>query len=377
MEAAAGPFAVTPAFWAGKRVFVTGHTGFKGSWLVHWLDMLGAICRGYALAPDTEPAMFEITEAARLCDHVLGDVRDSPALRAALLAFRPDIVIHMAAQPLVRRSYREPVETMATNVMGTVNLLEACRACHSVGAVVIVTTDKCYANREWAFAYRENDPPGGKDPYSASKACAEIVTEAWRASFLDADGPVSRALPTASARAGNVIGGGDYSEDRLLPDAVRAFAQGAPVVIRAPEAVRPWQHCLDPLAGYLQLARACFETGAEHARAYNFGPAPDQLLTVGALVTRFCTAWGMGAAWRHEPGAPHLREAGLLLLDAGLAQRALGWRPLPDLEAALAASVVWYKAALNREGPAALTALTRAQIATLTGAARAPAAAAG
>ena len=375
MSTAVEPFAVTPAFWSGKRVFLTGHTGFKGSWLLHWFDMLGAICRGYALAPETEPAMFELTEAARLCDHVLGDVRDAATLRAALLAFRPDIVIHMAAQPLVRRSYREPAETMATNVMGTVNLLEACRACDTVGAVVIVTTDKCYANREWSFGYRENDPLGGKDPYSASKACAEIVTEAWRASFLEQDGPISRTLPTASARAGNVIGGGDYSEDRLLPDAVRAFAQGAPVVIRAPGAVRPWQHCLDPLGGYLHLARACFEAGASHARAYNFGPAPDQLLTVGELVTRFCAAWGEGPHWHHAAGEAHLKEAGLLLLDAGLAQRALGWRHLPDFDAALAATVNWYRAALNREAPAALSALTRAQISALTGATTAPAAA--
>ncbi|SEN50778.1 CDP-glucose 4,6-dehydratase [Loktanella fryxellensis] len=359
-------FAVSAEFWSGKRVFLTGHTGFKGSWMLHWLDLLGATVRGFALPPDTTPSMFTQTEAGRLCDHVIGDVRDAAALRAAVVDFKPDIVIHMAAQPLVRRSYRDPAATVATNVMGTVNLLEAVRACDSVGSVVIVTTDKCYVNNEWAFAYRENDRLGGKDPYSASKACTEIITQSWRDSFFAVDTPLSRRLPVASARAGNVFGGGDYSEDRLIPDAVRAFTSGNPLVIRAPAAVRPWQHCLDPIAGYLYLARACFEDGTDLAAAYNFGPSADQMPSVGDLATVFADQWGDGATWQHQPGDAHLKEAGLLLLDSSLAQRTLGWRQASDLQTGLAATAVWYRAAAAGASPAKLADLTRAQIADLT-----------
>lgn len=361
-------FGIDAAFWGGKRVFLTGHTGFKGTWMLHWLDMLGCTTRGFALAPDTRPSMFELTNAAGLCDHVLGDIRDPAALRDALVTFRPDIVIHAAAQPLVRRSYREPVETFSSNVMGTINLLEACRACDSVGSVVIVTTDKCYVNAEWPFAYRENDPLGGKDPYSASKACAEIVTHAWRESFFSSDSPLSRRVSVASARAGNVFGGGDYSEDRLLPDAVRAFTGGGPLVIRSPEAVRPWQHCLEPIAGYLRLARACHDGGATHARGYNFGPAAEQLLTVGDLATAFAERWGGGAGWQHQPGETHLKEAGLLLLDSGLAQRTLGWRQMSDVFVGLDATVDWYRAAAGGASSADLSMRTRAQISDLSGA---------
>lgn len=358
-------FAVTPTFWAGKRVFVTGHTGFKGSWLVHWLSMLGAQTRGYALAPETRPAMFDLTGAADLCDHVVGDIRDAASLKQALVAFRPDIVLHMAAQPLVRRSYRDPVETFATNVMGTVALLEACRAWDGIGATVVVTTDKCYANNEWDFAYRENDPLGGKDPYSASKAATELVTHAYRASFFSDPGGPGGVMPLASARAGNVFGGGDYSEDRLIPDAVRAFCAGETLVVRAPDSVRPWQHCLEPLGGYLRLARACFERGILHAKGYNFGPAAHQILTVGDLADRFAALWGGKAAWRHEPAEAHLREAKLLLLDSGLAQRELSWMQEIGFDTAMEKTVAWYQAARDGTDPEALAALTRTQIADL------------
>lgn len=353
---------VTPEFWRGKRVFVTGHTGFKGSWLVQWLHQLGAVCRGYALAPETTPAMFDVIGAADLCEHIVGDIRDRAAMEAAVKEFQPDIVIHMAAQPLVRRSYRQPVETFDVNVMGTVNLLEACRPVESVGSIVIVTTDKCYANNEWDYGYRENDPMGGKDPYSASKACSEIVTHAYRQSFFSDNSVIARITPVSSGRAGNVFGGGDYSEDRLIPDAIRAFTTSQPVEIRAPHAVRPWQHCLEPLSGYLQLARACFEHGADYAKAYNFGPAPDQLLTVGEIVDALVPLWGDGAEWRHTPGEAHLKEAKLLLLDPGLAQRELAWAPTIDFPKALAATADWYRAAHEGADVDAMRALTAKQI---------------
>ncbi len=360
-------FRIDEAFWKGKRVFLTGHTGFKGSWMLHWLEMLGAVTRGYALEPDSEPAMFRLTAAIGLCDHIIGDVCDAQRLREALVTFRPDIVIHAAAQPLVRRSYRDPVDTFASNVTGTINLLEACRSSDSVAAIVIVTSDKCYANAEWPFAYRENDPLGGKDPYSASKACAEVVTGAWRQSFFSADGPFSRQVPVASARAGNVFGGGDFAEDRLLPDAVRAFTRGEPLVIRSPAAVRPWQHCLESISGYLRLARACFEGGAEYARGYNFGPASWQLVSVGEMATAFAARWGEGASWTHVAGETYLPEAGLLLLDSGLAQRSLGWRQASDVFAGLDAAAAWYRAAAAGAACAELAALTRAQITQLAG----------
>lgn len=362
-------FQIEQAFWKGKRVFLTGHTGFKGSWMLHWLQMLGALTRGYALAPDNEPSMFVLTAACELCDNVIGDVRDAKRLREALVAFRPDIVIHAAAQPLVRQSYRDPVETFDSNVMGTINLLEACRTSDSAASIVIVTSDKCYANAEWPFAYRENDPLGGKDPYSASKACAEVVTQAWRESFFSSNSPLSRQVPVASARAGNVFGGGDYSQDRLLPDAVRAFSKGEPLIIRSPSAVRPWQHCLESISGYLRLARACFEGGAEYARGYNFGPASEQLLTVGEMATAFAECWGDGATWEHVAGETHLKEAGLLLLDSGLAQRSLGWRQRSDVFAGLEATAAWYRAAAEGASASELAALTRAQITELAGAA--------
>ena len=333
------PFAVDADFWRGKRVFVTGHTGFKGSWLWLWLHELGAVSRGYALAPATVPSMFDAAQLAQLGDHQTGDVRDADALTRSLRDFAPQIVIHMAAQPLVRRSYREPVVTFATNVLGTVNLLEACRGLAGLRAVVVVTTDKTYENRESLQPYRETDPLGGHDPYSASKACAEIVTAAYRQSFLAAAG-----VAVAGARAGNVFGGGDYSEDRLIPDAVRAYSAGQPLIIRNPSALRPWQHVVDPLAGYLMLARAAYEAGQDFARPFNFGPEAGQQLSVRGVIDCFTGVWGQDARWIHEPDPNAVHEAGLLLLDSSRARTALGWRSQPNLDAPLRLTAQWYRA---------------------------------
>src|SRR5215467_8630193 len=261
--------------WNGRRVFVTGHTGFKGGWLALWLNRLGAKVRGYALDPCTQPNMFTLASVASVVDDVRGDLRDYPKLEAAIRDFEPDVVFHMAAQPLVRRSYADPVGTYATNVMGTVNVLEAVRKTPSVRAVICVTTDKVYQNHEWVWPYRETDALGGYDPYASSKACAEIVSAAYRSSFFSPNLADGRPLALATARAGNVIGGGDWSEDRLIPDLVRGFCSGQPVLIRRPKAIRPWQHVLEPLHGYMILAQKLLEDPRKFASAYNFGPADD------------------------------------------------------------------------------------------------------
>ena len=327
-------------FWRGKRVFLTGHTGFKGAWLAIWLRRMGAEVHGFALAPLAGPNLFAQAGLADLPGHTIGDIRNPAALRAAIVAARPDIVLHLAAQALVRRSYAQPVETLATNVMGTAHLLDAMRDVDGVKAVVVVTTDKCYENREWVWPYRETDPLGGRDPYSASKAAAELITSMYRDSFLAA-----RGVAVASARAGNVIGGGDWAEDRLLPDCVRAFGLGEPVVVRNPAAVRPWQHVLEPLAGYLLLAeRLCGESAADgYADAFNFGPAADDARPVGWLVAEMARLWGGDAAWRVDAGE-HPHEARLLALDASRARTMLGWRPRLALPQALGWSVDWYRA---------------------------------
>ena len=304
-------FPVDAEFWRGKRVFLTGHTGFKGSWLWTWLSEMGAAVRGYALAPDTVPSMFQAGALDKRGEHIVGDIRDAASLRARLREFQPQIVFHLAAQPLVRRSYREPLETFATNIQGTANLLDACRDLPDLRGVVIVTSDKCYENREWLWPYREVDRLGGFDPYSASKACAEMVASSFRQSYFAA-GPTA----VASARAGNVFGGGDYSEDRLIPDAVRAYKEGRQLVVRNPAALRPWQHVVDPLTGYLMLARALFEERQRFAMPFNFGPLADQQMTVAELIGVFTKVWGQGARWAHEPDAKAVHEAGLLLLDS-------------------------------------------------------------
>ena len=328
---------IHPAAWQGRRVFLTGHTGFKGAWASGLLRRLGAEVHGYALAPEPD-SLFNATRLAADIDHTIADIRDRDALAAALDRAQPSVVIHMAAQALVRRSYAEPVETYATNVMGTVHLLDAVRACSSVEAVVIVTSDKCYANNGWVWGYRENDALGGHDPYSSSKACAELVTDAYRRSFLSSPG----APRIASARAGNVIGGGDWAEDRIVPDAIRAFMRGTPLKVRNPAATRPWQHVLDPLLGYLTLAEHLLDGGSGTAEAFNFGPSPTHDVPVAAIVDRLAALWGDGARWEQDPGS-HPHEAVTLTLDSSKAAARLGWRPAIDLNRALDMTVAWYK----------------------------------
>jgi CDP-glucose 4,6-dehydratase len=359
------------SFWRGQRVLLTGHTGFKGSWLALWLAQMGAQVTGFALAPEREPNLFELARVGDTMDSRLGDLRDAQAVQSVVQAAQPQVVFHLAAQSLVRRSYAEPVATFASNVTGTIHLLEALRACPSARAVVVVTSDKCYENRALDRGYREDDALGGHDPYSASKGCAEIVTAAWRRSFFS--GPGTALI--ASARAGNVIGGGDWAQDRLLPDLLAAFASGQPARIRHPEAVRPWQHVLEPLAGYLQLAEALLMEGARHATAWNFGPDADANATVRTVADLAMHIWGADACWQPDPGQ-HPHEAQLLMLDAARARQCLGWQPRLALAEAVAETVNWQRA--FGEGVDA-GALCRAQLGSymarppLAGASRAPA----
>lgn len=327
--------AIDPKFWFGKRVFLTGHTGFKGSWLSLWLQSMGAELYGYALNPPTNPALFEEANVAQGMSSTIGDIRDYASLLAALKQSQAEIVIHMAAQPLVRLSYDQPVETYATNVMGTVNLLEAIRKVDGVRAVVNVTTDKCYENQEWVWGYREDEPMGGHDPYSNSKGCAELVSSAYRKSFFTEAG-----IAMATARAGNVIGGGDWALDRLVPDILRALQQGAPVMVRNPNAVRPWQHVLEPLSGYLLLAQSLYEHGQVDAEGWNFGPAEEDARPVQWIVERLCNLWGGGASWTLQQGH-HPHEAHFLKLDISKARQRLQWVPSWTLEVALDRIVEW------------------------------------
>ena len=352
---------MTPSFWRGKAVFVTGHTGFKGGWLSLWLQQLGANVTGYALPPPTNPSLFDVANAGNGMASVIGDIRDGAKLTHALQVAAPDIVLHLAAQPLVRRSYVDPVETYSTNVMGTVNLLEAVRQTPSVRAVVNVTTDKCYENKEWVWGYREDEPMGGFDPYSSSKGCAELVTAAYRNSFFSAATHGGHPVGLASARAGNVIGGGDWAEDRLIPDILRAIQAGQSVNIRNPHATRPWQHVLEPLSGYLALAEKLFTEGAAFAQAYNFGPAEEDAQPVQWIVEQLTQRWGDGASWQLDSGA-HPHEAHYLKLDCSKARATLGWTPRWHLGQALQAIIDWHKAHGAHEGNQDMRALCLQQI---------------
>ena len=340
----ASPATITPKdFWQGKRVFLTGHTGFKGGWLALWLHSMGAELCGYSLDPATDPSLFAVARIGSVLTDIRGDLRDGVALDRAMHDFAPEVVFHMAAQPLVRLSYADPIGTYETNVLGTARVLDAVRRTPSVRAVVSVTTDKCYENKEWLWGYRETDPLGGYDPYSSSKACAEIVSAAFRQSYFHPSQLAKHGVAVATARAGNVIGGGDWSSDRLIPDLVRGFLAGEPVRIRRPHAIRPWQHVLEPLAGYIRLAECLLTHDPKFATAYNFGPADDDAQPVGWIVDKMTTFWGDGASWTLDPD-PGVHEAGYLKLDASKARAELNWSPRLRLEMAIDWLVAWYRA---------------------------------
>ena len=351
--------------WHGKRVFLTGHTGFKGGWLALWLASKGAVVRGYALDPCTEPNLFTSAKVGSVIEDIRGDIRNPAALGPALKDFAPEVVFHLAAQPLVRFSYADPIGTYETNVIGTARVLDAIRRTPSVRAVVSVTTDKCYENIEDPHhAYVETDPLGGYDPYSSSKACAEIVSAAYRQSFFPIAKLVEHKVAIATARAGNVIGGGDWSIDRLIPDLIRAFTAGEPALIRSPHAVRPWQHVLEPLHGYIALAeRLLSADAARYATAFNFGPTEDDAQPVSWIVNRMTNFWGDNASWNLDPN-PSVHEAGYLKLDAGRARAELSWHPRLNLETALEWLVSWHKAEQSGEH---MHAFTLAQISAYEG----------
>lgn len=335
---------IDPAFWNGKRVFLTGHTGFKGSWLSLWLIKMGANVKGFSLTPPTNPALFSEAHIDQNMDSEIGDIRDLSQLTKSMTAFNPDIVIHMAAQSLVRLSYSEPVATYATNVMGTIHVLEAARQCKNLRAIVNITTDKCYENREWEWGYRENEPMGGHDPYSNSKGCAELVTSAYRKSFFNStDNPA-----LASTRAGNVIGGGDWATDRLIPDILRAFEKSQAVIVRNPHATRPWQHVLEPLSGYLVLAQNLWNGGHSFAEGWNFGPKDEDAKPVEWILNKMIATWGEGASWELDTDA-HPHEAKFLKLDISKAHSRLRWSPTWSLEHTLAKIVAWHRAWLAGE----------------------------
>ncbi|WP_373457802.1 CDP-glucose 4,6-dehydratase [Paenibacillus wynnii] len=339
-------------FWKDKKVFITGHTGFKGTWLSIWLHRLGARITGYSDAPPTDPSLFHCCQSNQLLHSVTGDIRDSGRLEAAMHEADPDIVFHLAAQPLVREAYRRPVDTYATNVLGTVHVLEAVRQNAlrggAVKAFVNITTDKCYENREWLWGYRENDPLGGFDPYSNSKACSELVTSSYRNSFFHPDRYQEHGVAIASARAGNVIGGGDWASERLIPDCFKAICSRAPLVLRSPGSVRPWQHVLEPLSGYLLLGQRLLEEGIRFGESWNFGPEDTDARSVEWVVRQFCSLWGEGATYEVQADN-RLHEAALLKLDCSKAKLALGWHPRWDLDTTLVNTVEWYKAYSKQE----------------------------
>ena len=327
---------VEASFWKGRRVFLTGHTGFKGGWLALWLKQMGAEVYGYSLAPSTSPALWDVASLNQI-PHTLSDIRNTHDVALAVSAFQPEVILHLAAQPLVRASYETPIDTYATNVMGTLHVLEAARHCKRVRAILVVTTDKCYENQEWHWPYRESDSLGGHDPYSSSKACAEILCASYRKSFLN-----ERGIALATARAGNVLGGGDWSADRLVPDIFRAWERGEELVLRYPHAVRPWQHVMDPLTGYLLLAQRLLESPEGYSDAWDFGPDSSSVATVQTLVSELATHWPE-ARWRvADQTQPH--EATLLTLDSSRARSLLSWAPRWSLPQTLAQTVAWQRA---------------------------------
>lgn len=336
---------VNAEFWRDKKVFLTGHTGFKGSWAALWLQSMGAQVKGYALAAPTTPSLFDQAQVAIGMQSEIGDIRDAAKLAQSMKSFNPDILIHMAAQPLVRLSYRDPVDTYSTNVMGTVHVFEAARQCSNLRAIVNITTDKCYENREWEWGYRENEPMGGHDPYSNSKGCAELVTSAYQRSFFH----LPHTANLASVRAGNVIGGGDWAEDRLIPDILRAFEKKQPVVIRNPLATRPWQHVLEPLAGYFILVEKLFDAdGKAFAEGWNFGPREEDAKPVQWIVEELVNDWGNGASWQLDTSEnPH--EANFLKLDISKVAHRLKWKPRWNLATALEKIVHWHQHWLGGE----------------------------
>jgi len=327
-------------FWSGKKIFLTGHTGFKGGWLSLWLSSMGAKVAGFSLAPSTNPSFFEVANIESILEEsFIEDVRNKDALASAMSKIQPDILIHMAAQPLVRSSYLDPLETYSTNVMGTVNVLDSARFVSSIKSIVIVTTDKCYENKEWSWGYRENDAMGGHDPYSSSKGCAELVTSSYRRCFFSHKDSAS----IATARAGNVIGGGDWSEDRVIPDAIRAFENHNPLTLRNPLSTRPWQHVLEPLSGYLVLAENLYVKGSPFDSAWNFGPMDRDARTVEEVVNLLINSWGQDAKWVKE-GNEQPHEANFLKLDCSKARQHLGWIPKWSLEVAVNKIVEWQNA---------------------------------
>lgn len=336
-----------PGFWKGRRVLITGHTGFKGAWLTTWLLKLGCVITGLALEPHTFPSMFESLGLGRSVDSRIGDIRNARFVETVIEDADPEVVIHMAAQSLVRRSYDDPSGTFMTNVMGTVHLLEAARRASKLRSIVIVTSDKCYENREWTWGYRESDALGGHDPYSASKGCAELVTASYRRCF-------GERMFIASARAGNVIGGGDWSDDRLIPDVIRSLVSGKPLDIRNPGAIRPWQHVLEPLYGYLSLAERLYTDGPSFAGAWNFGPNIGDTLPVAEVVNRMNQKLGTDAVWRYD-GRDHPHEANFLKLDISKAVGELGYRPRVSLEMALDWTAEWYRAFLDKQDMVKIT----------------------
>lgn len=345
--------------YRGKRVWLTGDTGFKGSWLAFWLHRLGAEVLGIGLEPETDDGPFVRAELPKLIRHKTADIRDAGKMAAMVRDFAPEVVFHLAAQALVRRSYSEPVETFDTNVRGTAAVLDTVRLAGNPCAVVVVTSDKCYENREEDYAYRENDPMGGHDPYSASKGCEELVAASYRDAFFAPGGKIH----LATARAGNVIGPGDWAADRIVPDAVRAFRSGRVLSVRNPRAVRPWQHALEPLGGYLRLGQALMEQGAAVAEGWNFGPDPSSARNVGTLADLFCQTWGDGAAWKAETNSANPHEAHLLQLSIDKAAARLGWRPRWDFETTVRRTAEGYRAMMEARGPESVRRFLDAEIA--------------